>query len=536
MPAVATIDRSGRSGYAPPMPIRTALISVSDKSGLTPFARSLAERGVRILSSGGTAKSLAAEGIAVETVESYTGSPEVMDGRVKTLHPRVHGGILSRGERDAGDLARLGAQEIDLVVVNLYPFERVAADRSSTHEHIVENIDIGGPSMVRSAAKNHARVTIVCDPADYPRVLEEIARSGGTTPETRAELAAKAFAHTAAYDAAISGYLSSRDAAGVRTRFPRYLTLPFERAYGLRYGENPHQAGAFYVERDAPVGSVARAEALGAGGKELSFNNLVDVDAALDAVREFDRPAAVVVKHTNACGVAVAGTLAEAYRAAREADALSAFGGIVALNRGVDEDTARVLAETFVECIVAPSFVPEALEILRAKKNLRLLATGAWLPAHHEALTHKRVGGGIVVQERDATGPGEVLRGKVVTKRLPTEEQLESLEFAWRVCKHVKSNAIVLARGAVTVGVGAGQMSRVVSVQIACEKAGERARGSVLASDAFFPFPDSIEAAARAGVTAVAQPGGSVKDVDVVAAADSLGIAMVMTNVRHFRH
>jgi phosphoribosylaminoimidazolecarboxamide formyltransferase/IMP cyclohydrolase len=518
------------------MPIRTALVSVSDKSGLAPFARALAERGVRVLSSGGTAKSLAAEGVAVETVESYTGSPEVMDGRVKTLHPRVHGGILSRGERDKADLERLGAREIDLVVVNLYPFESVAADPKSSHEHIVENIDIGGPSMVRSAAKNHARVTVVCDPADYPRVLDELQRLGDTTPETRAELAAKAFAHTAAYDAAISGYLSSRQPDGQRARFPGYLTLPFERAYGLRYGENPHQSGAFYVERNAPAGSIARAESLGAGGKELSFNNLVDVDAALDAVREFDGPAAVVVKHTNPCGVAVASTLAEAYREAREADPVSAFGGIVALNREVDEATAKVLAETFLECIVAPSFAAGALEALRAKKNLRLLATRDWLPADHAALTYKRVGGGLVVQDRDATAAGEVTRGKVVTRRAPTPEEMRTLEFAWRVAKHVKSNAIVLARGEATVGVGAGQMSRVVSVQIACEKAGEKARGSVLASDAFFPFPDGVEAAARGGVAAVAQPGGSVNDPKVIEAADAMGLAMVFTGVRHFRH
>ncbi len=518
------------------MPIRVALVSVSDKSGLAAFVRALAARGVGILSSGGTAKALAAEGIPVETVEAYTGSPEVMDGRVKTLHPRVHGGILSRGDRDRGDLDRLGAREIDLVVVNLYPFERVAADPASSHEHVIENIDIGGPSMVRSAAKNHARVTIVCDPRDYGRVLDELAQRGDTSPETRAELAAKAFAHTAAYDAAISGYLSSRDGGGNRTRFPGYLTLPLERAYGLRYGENPHQAGAFYVERDAAAGSLARAESLGAGGKELSFNNLVDVDAALDAVREFDGPAAVVVKHTNPCGAAVGRSLAEAYRAAREADALSAFGGIVALNGAVDEETAKVIAETFVECVVAPSFAPAALEVLRARRNLRILATGAWLPADHVALTSKRVGGGLVVQDRDATAGGEVTRGRVASKRAPTADERCSLEFAWRVCKHVKSNAIVLASGGVTVGVGAGQMSRVVSVQIACEKAGERARGSVLASDAYFPFPDGVEVAGRAGVTAIAQPGGSVKDPEVIAAADGLGIAMVLTGVRHFRH
>jgi phosphoribosylaminoimidazolecarboxamide formyltransferase/IMP cyclohydrolase len=518
------------------MAIGTALVSVSDKSGLVPFARALAARGVRILSSGGTAKALAAEGVAVETVESYTGSPEVMDGRVKTLHPRVHGGILSRGERDQGDLDRLGARAIDLVVVNLYPFERVAADASSTHEHIVENIDIGGPSMVRSAAKNHARVTIVCDPADYARVLAEIEATGDTSPATRAELAAKAFAHTAAYDAAISGYLSAREADGSRARFPRYLTLPFERAYGLRYGENPHQSGAFYVDRGAEAGTLARAESLGAGGKELSFNNLVDVDAALDAVREFDRPAAVVVKHTNPSGVSVAATLVDAYREARDADPVSAFGGIVALNREVDEATARVLAETFLECIVAPSFAPASLEVLRAKKNLRLLATGAWLGAGHAALTYKRVGGGLVVQDRDATAGGEVTRGKVVSKRAPTAEEMKSLEFAWRVCKHVKSNAIVLARGETTVGVGAGQMSRVVSAKIACEKAGDKARGSVMASDAFFPFPDSVEVAVKAGVTAVAHPGGSMKDAEVIAVADQLGIALVATGVRHFRH
>jgi len=518
------------------MAIRTAVLSVSDKSGLIAFARALADRGVNILSSGGTAKVLSLEGIPVETVESYTGSPEVMDGRVKTLHPRVHGGILSRDDRDKPALERLGARPIDLVVVNLYPFERVAADPASTHETIIENIDIGGPSMVRSAAKNHARVTVVCDPADYDRVLSEIAKHGDTTPNTRAELAAKAFAITSAYDAAISRTLSSIESDGRRSRFPRYLTLPFERAYGLRYGENPHQEGAFYVERDAPSGSLARAASIGAGGRELSFNNLVDVDAALDAVREFDRPAAVVVKHTNPCGVAVARTLVEACREAREADALSAYGGIVALNGEVNEETARVLAQTFLECIVAPSFTPSALEVLRAKKNLRLLATGGWLGPEHEAMTYKRVGGGLVVQDRDATAGGEVTRAKVATKRTPTADETQALAFAWRVCKHVKSNAIVLARGEVTVGVGAGQMSRVVSVQIACEKAGEKARGSVLASDAFFPFPDGVEAAARAGVTAVAQPGGSVNDAKVIAAADALGLAMVFTGVRHFRH
>jgi phosphoribosylaminoimidazolecarboxamide formyltransferase/IMP cyclohydrolase len=517
------------------MAVKTALVSVSDKTNLVSFVRALTERGVTILSSGGTAKALAAEKIPVETVESYTGSPEVMDGRVKTLHPRVHGGILARGARDKGDLERIGAREIDLVVVNLYPFEKTVANPKSTHEEIVENIDIGGPSMVRSAAKNHARVAVVCDPADYDRVLGEIRATGEVSQTTRSELAAKAFAHTAAYDAAISAYLSR----GEEKEFPKYLTLPFEKAYGLRYGENPHQRGAFYVEHNAPAGSLARAESLGAGGKELSFNNLVDVEAALDAVREYEKPAAVVVKHTNPCGVAVGEMLAETYKRAREADAVSAFGGIVALNRECDEATAKLLAETFLECIVAPSYAPAALEVLRTKKNLRLLATGAWLGAGHEALQWKRIGGGLVVQTRDNTGAGEVTGGKVMTKRAPTPEEVEALDFAWRVCKHVKSNAIALARGdggLRTVGIGAGQMSRVIAVQIACEKAGDATRGSVMASDAFFPFPDSVEIAAKNGITAIAQPGGSKNDEASIKAADAAGIAMVATGFRHFRH
>ncbi|HSO31466.1 MAG TPA: bifunctional phosphoribosylaminoimidazolecarboxamide formyltransferase/IMP cyclohydrolase [Labilithrix sp.] len=523
------------------MPIRTALLSVSDKTGLLPFAAALAKRGITILSSGGTAKSLAAEGIAVETVESYTGSPEVMGGRVKTLHPRVHGGILAREGTDDQDLARLGGRFIDLVVVNLYPFEKVAENQLAPYEELIENIDIGGPSMVRSAAKNHARVTVVCDPADYGRVLAEIEATGDVSQPTRRTLAAKAFAQTAAYDAAISGALSgprAQDPDGTvgASTYPQYLTLPFERAYGLRYGENPHQSGAFYRERNAELGTIARAESLGAGGRELSFNNLVDVDAALEAAREFSRPAAVVVKHTNPCGVACSDQLADAYRTAREADPLSAFGGIVALNREVDEATAKLLAETFLECVVAPSFSKGALELLRTKKNLRLLATGTWLSADHAALQYKRVGGGLVVQARDASADGEVTRGKVVTKRSPTAEEMKALDFAWRVCKHVKSNAIVLAKGERTVGVGAGQMSRVISVQIACEKAGEESKGSVLASDAFFPFPDGLEMAGKNGITAVAQPGGSVKDADVIAAADAMDIAMVMTGFRHFRH
>lgn len=521
------------------MPIRRALLSVSDKTGLVEFARELVKRDVALLSTGGTFKALEAAGIPVESVESYTGSPEVMDGRVKTLHPRVHGALLAREGTDEADLERIGARFIDLVVVNLYPFEQTLAKPGAKFEELIENIDIGGPSMLRSAAKNHARVTVLCDPSDYAGVLAELEADGSTTPETRQRLAAKVFAHTAAYDAAISGWLSAQ---GEADGWPRYLTLPLEKGYGLRYGENPHQGAAFYRDRSALDGSLARAQSLGSGAKELSFNNLVDAEAALDAVRELDAPGAVVVKHTSPCGVAIAPSLADAYRAARDADAMSAFGGIVALNREVDEATAALLAETFLECVIAPGFAPAALERLRAKSALRLLATGPWLGKDHRARQAKRIGGGYVLQDRDASGAGEVERGKVVTERAPTDAELASLEFAWRVVKHVKSNAIVLARPSekpgtfVTAGIGGGQTARVLAVEVAVKTAGDRARGSVLASDAFFPFPDGVETAAAAGITAVAQPGGSKKDADVIAAANRLGLAMVFTNVRHFRH
>jgi phosphoribosylaminoimidazolecarboxamide formyltransferase/IMP cyclohydrolase len=514
--------------------IKRALISVSDKRDVVDFARKLAAFGVEILSTGGTARSLREAGLAVTDVSTYTGSPEIMDGRVKTLHPRVHGGLLMRdNQEDRGQLEQIGGAPIDLVVVNLYPFEATVL-RGAAHDEVIENIDIGGPSMLRSAAKNHARVTVVVDPADYAQVAASFPEAPGL--HERAVLAAKAFTHTAAYDGAIAGYLTSLDEDGKRNAFPGTLSLQFQKAYGLRYGENPHQSGAFYVERNAAPGSLARSESLGAGGKELSFNNLVDCEAALDAVREFEGPAAVVVKHTNPCGVACADKLVEAYRSARQADAISAFGGIVALNRVVDLDTAKVLAETFLECIVAPSFDPAALEILRGKKNLRLLATGAWLGPEHRELTFKRVGGGLVAQERDACAAAEALAARCVTKRQPTPAELASLQFAWRVCKHVKSNAIVFAKDQRTVGVGAGQMSRVVSVEIAVKKAGAEAAGAVMASDAFFPFADGLEAGAAAGITAVIQPGGSVKDDEVIAAADRAGMAMLLTSVRHFRH
>jgi phosphoribosylaminoimidazolecarboxamide formyltransferase/IMP cyclohydrolase len=524
------------------MPIQRALVSVSDKRDLVPFIQALASRGVEILSTGGTAKTLRAAGIAVTDVATYTGSPEIMDGRVKTLHPRVHGGILMRDRaEDRSALQSIGGKPIDLVVVNLYPFEATIAKEGVSHEEAIENIDIGGPSMVRSAAKNHARVAIVVDPSDYGTVLAEIESGGEVSHATRARLAGKAFSHTAAYDGAIAAYLTSFNEEGGRDPYPGTLSATFERAYSLRYGENPHQTGAFYIARDAQPGTLGRAKSVGAGGKELSYNNLVDVDAALEAVREFDAPAAVVVKHTNPCGVATAQTLEQAYRTARKADELSAFGGIVALNRPVDAATARALTETFLECVVAPSFDDEALALLHAKKNLRLLAVGAWLPADYKGHVWKSVSGGMLIQQRDASAAHEVEDGRSVTKRAPSDAERRALAFAWRVCKHVKSNAIVLARedadGTLrTVGVGAGQMSRVMSVEIAVKKAGDESRGSVLASDAFFPFPDGVEVAAAAGITAVAQPGGSVKDADVIAAADAGSLAMVLTGVRHFRH
>ncbi len=531
--------------------VQRALVSVSDKTDLVPFVRGLVDAGVEILSTGGTAKALREASIPVIDVAEYTGSPEIMEGRVKTLHPRVHGGILMRDlEHDRSQLALIGGRPIDVVVVNLYPFRQTVAG-GATDGIVIENIDIGGPSMVRSAAKNHARVNVVVDPSDYSRVLElvqaanasDAAGEPANAGALRRTLAAKAFAHTASYDSAIAAYLQA-STPGLE-KFPASLTLAFDRAYALRYGENPHQTGAFYVEPNAPAGSLARAESCGAGGKELSFNNIVDCEAALDCVREFDLPAAVVVKHANPCGVAQGISIVDAYRAAREADPVSAFGGIVAVNREIDASAAGILGETFLECIIAPSFSSEALELLRQKKNLRLLATGAWLPADYRELTMKRVSGGLVVQDRDATAHAEVRNAKTVTRRAPTDAERLALDFAWRVCKHVKSNAIVFAKDVTldgsesvqrTVGVGAGQMSRVVSVEIAVKKAGELAKGSVLASDAFFPFPDGLEAAIQAGVTAVAQPGGSVKDAEVIAAADAAGIAMVFTGVRHFRH
>jgi phosphoribosylaminoimidazolecarboxamide formyltransferase/IMP cyclohydrolase len=462
-----------------------------------------------------------------------------MAGRVKTLHPRVHGGLLGREGIDDADLERLGGAYIDCVAVNLYPFEQTLARPDASFGELIENIDIGGPSMLRSAAKNHHRVTVICDPSDYAQVLKELEAGGDTTAPTRQHLAAKVFAHTSAYDGMIAGWLSAlKEPDG----YPRFAAIALEKAYSLRYGENPHQSGAFYRERGAIEGTLARAESLGGGAKELSYNNLVDAESALDAALEFSTPAAVIIKHNSPCGVAVASTLTDAYQLARDADPLSAFGGIVALNRELDIETANILAETFLECVIAPCFTHAALERLREKKALRLLAIGHWPASNYKRRQFRRISGGFVVQDRDNTGAEEVLGGRVVTVINPLPDQLASLQFAWLVCKHVKSNAIVLARPGdrpnshVTVGIGGGQTARVTSVQIACEKAGALAIGSVLASDAFFPFADGIDAAASRGISAIAQPGGSKNDSEVIAAADRQGLSMLFTNVRHFRH
>jgi phosphoribosylaminoimidazolecarboxamide formyltransferase/IMP cyclohydrolase len=523
--------------------IRRALLSVSDKTGLIDLARGLAAFQVELISTGGTRKTLADAGLSLRDVSEVTGYPEMLDGRVKTLHPRIHGGILAVRDNPehVQTLQEHDIQPIDLVVCNLYPFEATAARPGATHEEIVENIDIGGPSMVRSSAKNYRDVAIVTSPDQYTALLEEMRQhNGALSLATRERLAAAAFTRTAAYDRAISAYFARR----IETEaFPAALDLQLERRQSLRYGENPHQRAAFYVEPDAPPASVACAEVL--HGKELSYNNLLDLDSALNLVREFSEPAAVVIKHNNPCGAAIAATLVDAFRKAYEGDPLSAFGGILGFNREVDEATAIQITEPnrFVECIIAPGFSDAAFEILTTrptwKKSVRLLKTGPLEvgrisnPSYRR--DYRRVDGGLLVQDRDWSSD-DFAQLKVVTKRAPTEEEMRDLRFTWLVCKHVKSNAIVLGKGGMVVGVGAGQMSRVDSVQIAVRKAGERSKGAVLASDAFFPFRDNVDEAARAGVSAIIQPGGSVRDADSIQACDEHGLAMMFTGIRHFRH
>jgi len=517
--------------------IKRVLVSVTDKTGVLEFAKGLAAHGVEFLSTGGTAALLRKGGLPVTEVSDYTGFPEMMDGRIKTLHPLIHGGLLAVRD-DASHMeaaARHGIKPIDMVVVNLYRFEETVKREGVTLAEAVENIDIGGPSMIRAAAKNYRYVTVVTDPADYEPILREMGETkGGVTEETNFRLAVKAFQLTARYDGAISNYLGCLTPSGETRPFPSALTLQVTLAQELRYGENPHQRAAFYREHDPFPASVANARQL--QGKELSYNNIMDSDAAWQAVSEFDRPAVVIMKHANPCGAAVSeGDILTAYRRALETDPVSAFGGIVALNRPVDAETARELASIFLEVIIAPAFEPEALAILGDKKNVRLLEIPAASSVFPQDYDLRRVVGGILVQERD-TDRLDIRQAAVVTKRAPTKEEYEALDFAWRVVKHVKSNAIVYATKDRLVGVGAGQMSRVDSVKIGRMKAVLPTEGTVLASDAFFPFRDGVDMAAEAGVTAIIQPGGSVRDKEVIEAADEHGMAMIFTGRRHFKH
>jgi len=518
-------------------PVRRALLSVSDKAGLIDLARGLDSLGVALLSTGGTAKALRAAGLPVTDVSSLTGFPEIMDGRVKTLHPRVHGGLLGRRGVDDAVMDKHGIAPIDLLVVNLYPFENVTASPDCTFADAIENIDIGGPAMLRAAAKNHEHVAVAIDPADYAEVLEALAH-GGTSLALRRRLAAKTYAHTARYDGIVANWLGTRADAEKPEAFAPSLLLAFDRKQTLRYGENPHQGAALYVERRVPPGTVAEARVL--AGKELSYNNIADADAALECVKAFRKaPACVIVKHANPCGVALGANVLEAYERAYACDPVSAFGGIIAFNRPLDGATAReIIARQFVEVVVAPDFDPEAITALAAKPNVRVLATGEWDEQAPPAFDFKRIAGGLLVQDadRDTLLLTDL---KVVSRRVPNATELHDLLFAWHVAMYVKSNAIVYARESRTIGIGAGQMSRVISAKIAAIKAAEAkldVNGSVMASDAFFPFRDGIDAAAEAGIRAVIQPGGSMRDAEVIAAADEHGMAMVFTGRRHFRH
>jgi len=520
--------------------IKRALISVSDKNGLVEFAHYLAKNGVEIISTGGTQKLLSEKDIPVIGVEAYTGSPEMMDGRVKTLHPKVHGGILNLRDnpKHQEDKKNFGIEDIDLVVVNLYPFVQTIAKPEVTFGEAIENIDIGGPTMVRSAAKNWEYVGVVVDPSDYDKIEFALENHEFTLPRAlRFELAAKAFSHTAAYDSAISNYLTSiksPEEHPERMIFSGQLNLNLKKIFDLRYGENPHLKAAYYSEgwHDEPcVGNARQLQ-----GKHLSYNNILDLDGALETVKEFSEACCAIIKHSNPCGVATTtGDIADAFQKALDCDPVSAFGGIIAFNREVSAAAAEKISEAFYECVVAPDFVPKALEILQAKKNLRLLKT---LPIRRFEVTGwdmKKVVGGMLVQERDIQMM-DAAEGKVVTKRQPTPEELQAMDFAWRVAKHVKSNAIVYSKSDRTIGIGAGQMSRVDAAKLGVMKAQSPIAGTVMASDAFFPFRDGIDAAAGAGVTAVIQPGGSIRDEEVIAAADEHGLAMIFTGMRHFRH
>lgn len=525
--------------------IKSALISVSDKTGIVEFSRGLIGKGIKLLSTGGTFRLLSEHNVPVTEVSDYTGFPELMDGRVKTLHPKIHGGILGRRGQDDAVMAKHGIENIDMVVVNLYPFQQTVSRPDCTLAEAIENIDIGGPTMVRAAAKNHASVAVVVNTDKYEAVLTELDNNrGALSAATRFDLAVAAYEHTAAYDGAIANYLGSRlpgvdkDSGGnAEDVFPRTWNLQFKKSQVMRYGENPHQRSAFYVE-DKP-GQACIATAIQLQGKALSYNNIADTDAALECVKQYELPTCVIVKHANPCGVAIAETLLEAYEKAFATDTESAFGGIIAFNRELDGETIQAIVDRqFVEVIIAPSISAAAVEIATAKKNVRLLACGNWQNSAGESWDYKRVNGGLLVQDRDSA---LITRSelKVATKRAPTEAELNDLMFAWRVAKFVKSNAIVYARALQTIGVGAGQMSRVNSARIAAikaEQAGLEVAGSVMASDAFFPFRDGLDNAGKAGITAVIQPGGSIRDDEVIAAADEHNIAMVFTGMRHFRH
>ncbi|HSN00183.1 MAG TPA: bifunctional phosphoribosylaminoimidazolecarboxamide formyltransferase/IMP cyclohydrolase [Rudaea sp.] len=519
-------------------PIRRALLSVSDKTGLLDLARGLDALGVVLISTGGTARALREAGLAVREVADVTGFPEIMDGRVKTLHPKIHGGLLGRRGQDDAVMAAHGIEGIDLLVVNLYPFEQATATPDCTMHDAIENIDIGGPAMLRAAAKNHEHVATLVDPADYAELIQTLRTDNGTTLNLRRRLAAKVYAHTARYDGVIANWLGARLTADHVEQFPPSLHLAFARQATLRYGENPHQNAALYLERDAAPGCVATARVL--TGKELSYNNLADADAALECVKAFRKaPACVIVKHANPCGVAIGATAREAYDKAYATDPVSAFGGIIAFNQPLDVATAQAILERqFVEVVIAPEVDAAALTAFAQKPNVRVLASGEWPEQAAPALDFKRIAGGLLVQDtdRDTLLLSDL---KVVSKRVPDAEELRDLLFAWHVAMYVKSNAIVYARQGRTIGIGAGQMSRVVSARIAtlkAEEAGLEVAGSVMASDAFFPFRDGIDAAAAAGIRAVIQPGGSMRDAESIAAADEHAMAMVFTGVRHFRH
>jgi len=519
------------------LPVRRALLSVSDKTGLVELARWLASHNVEILSTGGTARLLSSAGLTVREVSSYTGFPEIMDGRVKTLHPKIHGGLLGRRGVDDAVMALHQIAPIDLLVVNLYPFAETVARPNCGYAEAIEHIDVGGPAMLRAAAKNHESVGVVVDPADYAALLEElVAHQGNTTLALRSRLAAKAFAHTARYDTMVASYLSERHPVETQ-RFPTTLPLVFDKVQDLRYGENPHQQAAFYRNPAPRDASIATAKIL--QGKDLSFNNIADADTAIECVRQFNEAACVIVKHANPCGVAVAASALEAYDRAYRTDPTSAFGGIIAFNRELDETTAAAIVDRqFVEVLAAPAVSAGAAKALAAKPNVRVLILGDLSHTRPGDLEYRSVTGGLLTQTRD-TGNVEVTDLKLVTRRKPTQMEMTDLLFAWRVCKFVKSNAIVFARDRTTIGVGAGQMSRVYSTRIAAMKAADErleVEGSVMASDAFFPFRDGLDVAAEYGIRAVIQPGGSRNDAEVIAAADEQGVAMVLTGMRHFRH